>query len=131
MTGLVPYLHFDGTARAALTFYHDVFGGELILHTFADFGRHDGPGDAIAHGILRGRVELFGADADEHTPPLQLKGILFSLLGTADSATLETWFTALAEGGVVTDPLQLRPWNAHDGQLVDRFGVTWLIGYEE
>lgn len=131
MTGLVPYLHFDHTAREALTFYRDVFGGELILHTYADFSRDDGPGDAIAHGILRGPVELFGADADDSTPSLSLQGILFSLLGTADPATLESWFDALAVGGVVTDPLQLRPWGAHDGQLIDRFGVTWLIGYEE
>ena len=50
MSGLIPYLHFDGTARDALTFYHQVFGGELTLHTFADFGRTDGPADAIAHG---------------------------------------------------------------------------------
>ena len=131
MTGLVPYLHFDGTAREALTFYHQVFGGELILHTFTDFGRTDGPGDAIAHGILSGPVELFGADVDRDTPPLRIEGILFALLGTADAATLESWFTQLSAGGTVTDPLQLRSWGAHDGQLLDRFGVTWLIGYED
>lgn len=26
---LNPYLHFDGTAREAMTFYRSVFGGEL------------------------------------------------------------------------------------------------------
>ena len=26
--------------------------------------------------------------------------------------------------------LQERPWGAHDGTVTDRFGVTWLIGYE-
>ena len=62
MSGLTPYLQFDGTARAALGFYRDVFGGELVVHSFADFGRQDGLGDAVAHGILHGRVELFAAD---------------------------------------------------------------------
>ncbi len=131
MTGLVPYLRFDAAARHALTFYCGVFGGELELHTYADFGRTDGPGDAIAHGMLRGSVVLFGADASKVDAPLNLQGIMFSLLGTADPATLESWFAALAEGGVVTDPLRERPWGAHDGQVVDRFGVTWLIGYED
>lgn len=130
MTGLVPYLRFDASARPALTFYRDVFGGELVLHTFADFGRTDGPRGAIAHGVLNGRVALFGADAGTDDPPLNLQGIMLSLLGTADPATLEVWFAALAEGGVVVDPLRERPWGAHDGQLVDRFGVPWLIGYE-
>ena len=130
MTGLVPYLHFDGSAREALTHYRDVFGGDLQLHTLADFGRTDGPADAIAHGILSGPVGLFGADAEAEQSPLKLEGVMFSLLGTADPATLESWFAALAEGGVVIDPLQERPWGAHDGQVTDRFGITWLIGYE-
>jgi PhnB protein len=130
MTGLVPYLHFDGAAREALTFYRDVFGGELELHTFGEFVRDDGPSEAIAHGILKGPVELFGADAGKEQAPLALEGILFSLLGTADSRTLEAWFAALGDGGEVTDALQERPWGAHDGQVTDRFGVRWLIGYE-
>ena len=63
MSGLVPYLHFDGTARNALTFYQSVFGGELELFTYGEFSRTDGPKDAIAHGSLSGLVTLFAADA--------------------------------------------------------------------
>lgn len=130
MTGLVPYLHFPGTAREALGFYARVFGGELVLHSFADFGRDDGDAELIAHGMLAGDVTLFAADAvgDEHS--LELRGILFSLLGAADPATSEQWFAALADGGTDIDPLQQRPWGDHDGQVTDRFGVRWLIGYE-
>lgn len=130
MTGLTPYLHFAGTARAALTFYSEVFGGELVLHSFADFGRDDGQQDAVAHGILTGPVELFGSDVAGDEEPLALRGILFSLLGTASPAELERWFAALAAGGEVIDPLTLTPWGDHDGQVRDRFGVTWLIGYQ-
>ena len=122
MTGLVPYLHFAGDARDALTFYRDVFGGELVLNTLADFGRTDGPADAIAHGMLQGPVEVFGADAAQGDAPLAL---------SAGSETLTSWFDALSVGGTVLDPLQERPWGAHDGQVTDRFGVTWLIGYED
>ncbi len=130
MTGLTPYLHFDASARAALEFYRGVFGGELVLHTFGDFGRQDGPADAVAHGMLQGPVELFAADAVAGEETLALRGILFSLLGTAEPAELERWFAALSEGGEVVDPLQLREWGDHDGQVRDRFGVTWLIGYQ-
>ncbi len=130
MTGLTPYLHFPGTARAALTFYRDVFGGDLVLNTYGDFGRDDGPADAIAHGMLNGPVALFAADAGPGDTPLKLEGVMFSLLGTAEPDTLGGWFAALSDGGTVIDPLQLRPWGDHDGQVADRFGVTWLIGYE-
>lgn len=129
MTGLTPYLHFPGTARAALSFYRDVFGGELVLHSYADFGRDDGAADAIAHGMLQGAVELFAADAGAREASLRLDGVMFSLLGTVEPAELERWFDALADGGEVIDPLALKPWGDHDGQVRDRFGVTWLIGY--
>lgn len=130
MTGLTPYLHFDGDARAALEFYREVFGGELVLHTLADFGRDDGPADAIAHGMLQGAVELFASDAAPGEDVVALRGILFSLLGAAEPDELERWFAALAVGGEVIDPLALKSWGDHDGQVRDRFGITWLIGYQ-
>jgi len=130
MTGLTPYLHFAGSAREALLFYQGVFGGDVELNTFADFGRTDGPSDAVAHGVLRGRVELFAADAAPGEETLEIRGVMFSLLGTAEPAELEAWFHALAAGGRVVDALALRPWGDHDGTLIDRFGVTWLIGFE-
>ena len=52
MTDPTPYVLFPGTAREALTFYGDVFGCAVELHTFAEFNRADGPADAIAHGGL-------------------------------------------------------------------------------
>jgi PhnB protein len=100
MTGLVPYIHFPGTAREALTFYGDVFGSPVELHTFADFGRADGPADAVAHGYLtEGPVALFGADVAGDEASFRSEGLMLSLLGTADSATLQSWFSRLSEGG--------------------------------
>jgi PhnB protein len=130
MTGLTPYLHFPGTARDALTFYQSVFGGELGVNTYAEFGRDDGPADAVAHGALSGPVSLFAADAGDGETSLRIEGVMFALLGTADPATLRHWFSALAEGGTVVEPLQRRPWGDHDGQVTERFGVRWLIGYQ-
>ena len=50
---LNPYLNFNGTTRQALEFYHSVFGGDLALTTFAEFGAAGGPdADRIMHGAL-------------------------------------------------------------------------------
>lgn len=124
------YISFPGTAREALTFYAALFGGDLRLYTFADFDRADGPAEAIAHGELDGLVSLGGSDAAEGEPAVQVQGWLLSLLGTAEPATLHAWFDALADGGQITETLQQRPWGAFDGQVVDRFGLHWLVGYE-
>ena len=132
MAGLTPYLHFPGTAREALSFYADVFGGSAQLHTFAEFGRTDGPADAIAHGYLADTpVSLYAADIAGDEAAFSADGLMFSLLGTAEPATLRQWFARLADGGRVVDDLQKRPWGAFDGQLVDRFGLHWLIGFED
>jgi PhnB protein len=131
MTGLTPYIHFPGTAGQALTFYGEVFGGRAQLHSFAEFNRTDGPGEAIAHGYLMDSpVALFGADVAGDEPPFRAQGLMLSLLGTADAATLRTWFARLGEGGQVVDDLQKRPWGAWDGQVIDRYGLHWLIGFE-
>jgi PhnB protein len=131
MSHPIPYIHFPGTTREALTFYADVFGGSAQLHTFAEFSRDDGPSDAIAHGYLvDGPVELFGADAVGDDPAFRCEGLMLSLLGTADASRLRQWFSRLSEGGRVVDDLQQRPWGASDGRVIDRYGLHWLIGFE-
>ena len=131
MTGLTPYVHFPATAREALTFYGDVFGCAVGLHTFAEFSRADGPADAIAHGYLvEGPVSLFGADVAGDEAPVRTEGLMLALLGTAAPSTLRNWFSRLSEGGRVVDDLQTRPWGASDGQVIDRYGLHWLIGFE-
>ena len=127
-----PYLHFAGTAREALAFYGDVFGCSVQLHTFEEFKRTDGPREAIAHGYLKqGPVRLFAADVVGNDPPFRCEGMMFSLLGTADPSTLKGWFSGLSEGGRVVDDLQKRPWGASDGQVIDQYGLHWLIGFED
>ncbi|HUY43380.1 MAG TPA: VOC family protein [Acidimicrobiales bacterium] len=131
MTDPTPYVHFPGTAREALTFYGHVFGCAVELHTFEEFGRSDGPAQAIAHGLLKdGRVSLFGSDVAGDEPPVRCEGLMLSLLGTESPATLREWFSQLSEGGRILDDLQKRPWGASDGRVADRYGLQWLIGYE-
>jgi PhnB protein len=130
MTAMQIYVTFPGTAREALGFYADVFGGELALFTYEEFNRNDGPPDAIAHGQLAGAVALAGSDAAEGEQSVRFQGLRLSLLGTAEPAVLHEWFDKLADGGQVVDPLAPKPWGASDGQVIDRHGLHWLIGYE-
>ncbi|MGB3762529.1 MAG: VOC family protein [Ornithinimicrobium sp.] len=131
MSGLQPYVMFPGTTRQALTWYAEIFGGEASFHTFEQFGREEGPPDAIAHGELSGPVVLGGADISGDEESVSMQGVRFALLGTTKSETMREWFATLSEGGTVTDELQKRPWGDWDGSVIDRFGVAWLIGFHE
>ena len=130
MTAPQLYVNFPGTAREALEFYAQTFGGELSLYTYAEFSRTDGPANAIAHGVLSGMVSLGGSDAADGEKSVAMEGAMLSLLGTADPEVLHEWFDKLADGGRILDPLAPKPWGASDGQVIDRHGLHWLIGYE-
>jgi PhnB protein len=132
VTSPTPYLHFPGTTRAALSFYAEVFGGATQLHSFAEFSRTDGPSDAIAHGyLIDSPIQLYAADVAGDESAFRAEGLMLSLLGESDPTTLRGWFARLAEGGTVVDPLQKRAWGDFDGQVIDRFGIHWLIGFHE
>ncbi|TFC35597.1 MULTISPECIES: VOC family protein [unclassified Cryobacterium] len=130
MTAPQIYVTFPGTAREALRFYADVFSGVLTLHTYEDFGRSDGPPRNIAHGVLEGVVVLMGSDAAAGEKSVRLDGVKLSLLGAAEPKILHEWFDKLAIGGQIVDYLAPKPWGASDGQVIDRHGLHWLIGYE-
>ena len=81
---LNPYLNFNGTARQALEFYRDVFGGDLTLTTFSDLGAADGAdADKIMHGGLQtsNGYTLFGADVPSHMEYQPPAGFAVSLSG--------------------------------------------------
>ena len=57
-----PHLNFRGDARRALEFYHSVFGGQLMIATYGQFGvPQDDPG---AGPVTFGPVAADSPDAD-------------------------------------------------------------------
>jgi PhnB protein len=126
---LNPYLNFGGTARAALEFYADVFGGTLTMSTYGEFGSQDAPeADKIMHGMLEtpGGYTLMGAD---NPPGMELtpgNDVSLSLSGD-DGDELRGYWAKLADGGTVDVPLEKQMWGDEFGMCVDRFGVRWLV----
>jgi PhnB protein len=49
------------------------------------------------------------------------------ILNYTDTSIVEAQFVTLAEGGRVETPLQDTFWGARFGQLVDRFGISWMF----
>jgi PhnB protein len=112
-----------------LTFYGDVFGCEVQLHTFTEFNMTDGPPDAIARGYLAGGpVALFPADVSGDKQPFQCEGKMLSLLGTAEQSTLATGSPSSRMISGFIDDFRKQPWGAYDGQVIDRYGLPWLSG---
>ena len=131
---LNPYLNFNGNARQALEFYTGVFGGNLTLSTFAEFGTpKDAPdADKIMHGQLETAAEYTIMAAD--TPPGMeyqgMHGFGVSLSGD-DGDALRGYWEKLCADGTVTMPLQKQVWGDEFGMCTDKFGVPWLVNISQ
>src|SRR3974390_3124544 len=121
---LNPYLNFNGNARQALEFYAGVFGGDLTLSTFADFGAQGSPdADRIMHGQLEtpAGTPPRAADVTSEIPYQPPAGFAVSLSGDDGDALHEYW-AKLSAGGTVTMAMQKQAWGDEFGMLVDQFG---------
>jgi PhnB protein len=126
---LNPYISFDGTAREAMEFYADVFGGELNLNTFGELGGMEGAdGEKIMHGQLEttSGFTLMGAD----TPPgmeFDPGNTMAVSLSGDDAGELRGYWEKLSGGGNVTVALEKQVWGDEFGMCIDRFGVAWMV----
>ncbi|GAA3565616.1 VOC family protein [Amycolatopsis ultiminotia] len=127
---LNPYLSFRDDARAAMEFYHSVFGGDLALNTFGEAGApaDGGYADRIMHAMLEtdNGFTLMAADTPpgmEHQPGTNIS---ISLSGD-EGDLLRGYWAKLVEGGAVAVPLEKQMWGDEFGSCTDRFGISWMV----
>lgn len=137
------HLNFFGDARAALEFYRSVFGGHLVVNTYADFGMpSEAPGaDKVVFGLVaaengfrimgydvpgrnEGSIAGGGSTHRENSTTITDQAMFVAVSGgTLDE--LQGHWDALAEGARIVEPLAASAWSSGFGMLTDRFGVTW------
>ena len=137
------HLNFAGTARAALDFYADVFGGTVTAATYADFGMPaEIPGsDKVVFGLVAGEngFHIMGYDIPGRTEGgIATPGSthrennttitdqsLFVSISTPTLEELQGYWDTLSTDATIVEPLTASAWSAGFGMLTDRFGVTW------
>ena len=143
MAQINPYLNFNGNTEEAFNFYKSVFGGEFAtLMRFKDAPGGDCGGTQIAENELDkimhialpigdGNV-LMATDALESMGQKLEDGNNFSLSISAHSKDeADKLFNGLAEGGAVEMPLADAFWGAYFGMLKDKFGIRWMVNYDQ
>ncbi|MCU1579783.1 MAG: PhnB protein [Rhodoglobus sp.] len=129
---LNPYLGFRGDARAAMEFYHSVFGGELTQSTYAEFHASEDPTeqDNIMHSqlVAPGGLTLMASDTPNSMAYTPGDNYSISLSGGAeDDDELRGYWDKLVVGGEITAPLVVAAWGDAFGMVKDKFGVLWLV----
>jgi PhnB protein len=130
---LNAYLNFNGDTRRALEFYESVFGGTLVLNTFAQYGAQDSPdADRIMHGMLETEAgyTIMAADVTSEMEYQPMAGFSMSLSGD-EGDLLRGYWEKLSASGSVTMPMQKQVWGDEFGMCVDGYGVSWLVNISQ
>jgi PhnB protein len=134
---LNPYLNFNGNAEEAFRFYQSVFGGELTLMKMGD-----APGAEMLSAAERNMAMhvsipigagqfLMASDCTGQAGELLHFGnnnYIAVSPGSRDEA--DRIFNGLSAEGMVEMPMADMFWGDYFGSFKDKFGVYWMIIFE-
>ena len=139
MAQVNAYMTFNGNCEDAFNFYKSVFGGEFkTISRFKDMPPMEGmtlpesAGNKIMHVSLPVSKEtvLMGSDANPAFGDVPVGKNISMSVGADSKDEAGRIFQALADGGQITMPIADTFWNAYFGMLVDKYGIAWMINYD-
>lgn len=139
MASINPYIHFNGNAEEAFTFYKSAFGGDFAtLVRFKDMKFEGAPSsakeaDKIMHIALPigQHGMLMGSDTPEHLgrhSEAETRSKIFIRAGSKKEA--DHIFHGLSQGGQIEMPITDSPWGSYFGMLRDKFGIEWMVEFD-
>ena len=138
MASINPYIHFNGNAEEAFTFYQSVFGGEFTrIARFKDFSNPEYPipekeQNKIMHIALPiGKSSvLMGSDTPEFMGRHNENENRSKISVIAESKEeADKIFNGLSAGGTVEMPIGDSPWGSYFGMFRDKYGFEWMVDY--
>jgi PhnB protein len=139
MAQINPYIHFNGNAEEAFTFYKSVFGGEFaMISRFKDMSMPERPipdneANKIMHIALPiGKSSvLMGSDTPEfmgkHNENENRSKISISAESKEEADQL---FSELSAGGKVEMSIEDSPWGSYFGMFRDKYGIEWMVDFD-
>lgn len=134
------YLTFNGNCEEAFLFYKSVFEKEFTyIGKFKDMPVNDEfevkPEDAekIMHVCLPISTEtmLMGSDSGDFTGDVVFGNNFAVSINAETKEEADVLFNKLAKEGKVLMGMQQTFWGAYFGQLVDKFGINWMVNFDE
>ena len=139
MTTIHPWINFNGNAEEAFTFYKSVFGGEfaMVMRFSAlagpEFPVAEHEANKIMHIALPiGDSVLMGNDVPEimgKTNENENRSKISINCESKEEA--DKLFNGLSAGGSVTMPMNQTFWGAYFGMFADKFGIHWMVNFDE
>jgi PhnB protein len=130
----IPYLSFDGKAKDALSFYQEVFNGEVTeIQTYgeADFPTPPEADDRVMHAkFKKGNLLLMVSDSFPGSEVTAGSNISLVLEAESDDE-IQNLYDKLSQNGSIIMELQDTFWGAKYAKVKDAFGITWDLNYQK
>ncbi len=139
MASINPYIHFNGNAEEAFTFYKSVFGSEFArIVRFKDMNFEGAPNlekeaEKIMHIALPiGKQSvLMGSDTPEQMGKHNEMETRSKISITAENKEeADHIFNGLSKGGQIEMPIGDSPWGTYFGMFRDKFGIEWMVDFD-
>ena len=139
MAQINPYIHFNGNAEEAFSFYKSVFGGEFItVSRFKDFPNPEYPfpedeAEKIMHIALPiGKSSiLMGSDTPDFLGKHNENETRSKISISAESKDeADQLFNRLSRGGKIEMPITDSPWGSYFGMFRDKYGIEWMVDFD-
>jgi PhnB protein len=138
MTVLNPYLTFAGNCEEAFNFYKSVFGTEFThVGRFSEMPPQEGmtvseeDKNKIMHISLPISKEATIMGCDDWSSRTTYGDNIGLSLSTDSTEEADRLFERLTEGGKATMPMAKTFWGSYFGMCTDRYGINWMIGFDE
>ena len=134
-----PYIHFNGNAEEAFTFYKSVFGGEFaMVIRFKDLPNDpnnkwtESEANKIMHIALPiGKSILMANDVPEIMGRTNENENRSKLVISAESKEeADKLFNGLSAGGQIEMPISDSPWGSYFGMFRDKYGIEWMVDFD-
>ena len=138
MATINPYIHFNGNAEEAFTFYKSVFGGEFTkIMRYKDISSPEYPvAENDANRIMHIALPIGKSNLLMASDVLEIMGRVTEndnrntiSISAESPEEADKLFNELSEGGKVEMPIADGPFGSYFGMFADKFGVQWMVDF--
>lgn len=139
MAQISPYIHFNGNAEEAFTFYKSVFGGEFAkMMRYKDLSSPGYPvAENDANRIMHIALPIGKTNVLMGSDVLQIMGQVTEndnrntiSIRAESREEADKLFNGLSEGGKIEMPIADGPLGSYFGMFADKYGVEWMVNFE-
>jgi PhnB protein len=137
MPHINPFIHFNGNAEEAFTFYQSIFGGEFTsLIRYKDLSNAELFSEKEANKLMHITLPigknslLMASDVPEMFGEVnenENRSKVYISAENKDEAF--KLFNALSAGGEIEVPIIDGPQDSYFGMLRDKYGIEWMVNF--